>query len=152
MEKCRMDSAIDDERSFVKGSSLGVGKEIIYPERDHASAPCLEKRVPENPWMLSVRGQGGNNPVENDHDPIANGFRKNLIEILGLEIVKTTRRSSSMTRRSVSSESSKSQEESSEINRVSHAAFKFGPIAAAARPIAGRRGRRIIRIRMRDRE
>jgi len=61
--------------------------------------------------MLSVRGQGGNNPVENDHDPIANGFRKNLIEILGLEIVKTTRRSSSMTRRSVSSESSKSQED-----------------------------------------
>lgn len=103
--------------------------------------------------MLSVRGQGGNNPVKNDHDPIANGFRKNLIEILyGLEIVNTTRRSSSMNRRSVSSESLKSQEESSGINRVSHAAFKFGPIAAAARPIAGRRGRRIIRIRMRDRE
>lgn len=46
--------------------------------------------------MLSVRGQDGNNSGgENDRDPYRERLPEDLVEILGLEVVDTTRRNSS---------------------------------------------------------
>lgn len=59
----RVGSVNDDERSFVKGSSPGAGKDIAFTERNRPNAPRFEKRVPENPCMFfGLRTQNGNNP------------------------------------------------------------------------------------------
>lgn len=59
----RVDSVNDDERSFVKGSSPGAGKDIAFSKRNRSNAPRFGKRVPENPCMFfGSWPQNGNNP------------------------------------------------------------------------------------------
>jgi len=54
----------------LRGPRSGPARKMAFPERDRPSTSRLEKRVPENPWMFSVRGQGGNNNSGSGSDPL----------------------------------------------------------------------------------